>query len=194
MSLALPGFLVFSQDAIKKLLEDAQGGRIDAFDRLFNRLSDRLYRFFFLRLQDQTEARDLLHDLFLELWRSLPRYRARADIPFTAWIYKIARRMLADFWRTKQRRKIISLDALIAAGREPQAIGSPGDSRLEVREILDLITKLPLKEHEIVTLRYLEGMSHTEIASILNLKPAHVRQLAHRALKKLRSWLENPPG
>jgi len=172
-----------------KLLSDAQKGNIDAFDRLFDHLSDPLYRFLFFRIGEQEEARDLLHDLFLELWRSLPNFQFRESVPFTAWVYKIARRKLADFWRKKQKRKTISLEALIAAGYEPQAASWQGNPRLEVGEVLNLIGRLPAKEREVVTLCYLEEISAVEVGKILNLKPNYVRQLAHRALKRLKGWL-----
>ena len=80
------------------------GGDAGAFERLYRRHKDGLYRYF-LR---HTEGRDMAAELFQDVWKGLiqARERYRPDAPFSAWLYRLAHNRLVDHYRSGTMREI----------------------------------------------------------------------------------------
>jgi RNA polymerase sigma-70 factor (ECF subfamily) len=162
-------------------LKLAQGGDIEAFGRLFDELSPRISKYLALRIQREA-AEDLLHDVFLETWKSLPRYQIREDAKFSTWVFAITKNLLISQYR--KRRLTADLEEVEIAVFEDE------DAKVTAHQVREAINQLPLKEQEALSLSLLDGFTYTEVAETMGLQENYVRQLVFRAKKHLQKKFE----
>lgn len=135
-------------------------------------------------LGEESEAEDVLHDLFVGLPEALRRYEDRGL--FGAWLRRVALRLALQRLRTRRRRREVALGAFDPAGRREPAEMLP--ARLLVERAL---AALPEGLRTVVVLRELEGWSHREIGAFLGLREGAVMTRHCRAMKRLRLALED---
>src|SRR5512135_1339680 len=92
------------------LIARARRGDVQAFGELYEHSLDAIYRYIFYRVGEVAEAEDLTETVFLKAWEALDRYEVR-DVPFTAWLYRIAHNVIIDRHRT--HKTDVSLDAIL---------------------------------------------------------------------------------
>lgn len=136
-----------------------------------------LQRFIANKVGDPTEAEDLTSTVFLKALRWL-----REDQSVRGWLYATARTTIVDYWQVQSLYEIRSL-----SGLEEQVFSS--DDTAEASEQVEtrvqrLLSLLPERDLTILTLRYLQGYSATEIAAALGSSAGHIRVLQLRALRR----------
>ncbi len=166
----------------------------DAFSKAFEAYSDELFRHAILRLNDRERALELTQECFLRAWEYASKGQVIKQIrPF---LYRTLRHLIIDEYR---RKKSVSLEALAELGETTPESLLPYDEsntletavgRFEGRAVLRAVQKLPDAYAEALTLRYIEGMSPGEIATIVGESENAVSVRVHRALKKLRELLD----
>ena len=134
-------------------------------------------------------AEDLTSQIFLKILEALPRYESHR--PIAAWIFTIARNTLITHYRFTFRHPLQSLEAagLLASTSYP----APGGYTKDVDRHLDLekaITQLPVKDRELLRLKYAAGLSYIEIGDLLRKNPEAVKMAVHRILQKLEAGME----
>lgn len=154
----------------------ARRGDAAAFGRL-HALHGRMVHAIVLRRAPAEEAADLVQDIFLKAWRTLPSL----DDPdaFTAWLGQIARNRTTDFFRTRHEHAALPS----GLGRAPPPVD-------EAREILEKIRGLPEAYAETLIMRLVEGMTGPEIAAATGKTEGSVRVNLHRGMALLRERLE----
>ena len=171
-------------ESFDDVLSAAQSGADWAISILYRTLQPRLLRF--LRAQAPQDAEDIASQTWLEIARGLNRFSGTED-EFSALVFTVGRRRLADQRRTNRRRPV-DLDGdepLTALAGNDHTEGSALaaiDGEAAARRIVSL---LPADQAEIVLLRVVAGMSVDEVAGLVGKKPGTVRVLQHRALRKL---------
>lgn len=169
------------------LIMKAQQGQHEAFGELYERYTTTIYRFVCLRLGSQQDAEDITEEIFLRAWHNLPKYDERG-IPFAAYLFQIARNALIDHYR-KNRNTISSIDDDInLSGMDPD----PEDEvsrRLDFQDLQRVMTHLPEDYQNVLTFRFLSGLSPEETAQIMNRSEGAVRVLQFRALAALKRLL-----
>ncbi len=159
-------------------------GDAEAFGALYDRYADAVYRYVFYRVRDQTEAEDLTSEVFMRALRAMPRYEPRQA--FLAWLYRIARNAVIDRAR-RQRQQVSFEDAL----RHPDAdrVVDP-DARLfaaaDAETVRAALRKLTPLQQEVIVLRFVEGLTTSEIGKIVGKRDGTVRGIQFRALGALR--------
>ncbi len=156
-----------------------------AYARLVRRhqqdIAERMWRF----TRDAAEHEELVQDVFVEAYFSLPRFRG--DAPFAHWLHVIATRVGYRFWKRRARRRerrSVSLDDCEAAAR-PDAPAS------EAAELAHrLLAGLRPKDRLVLTLLYLEGRSVAETAALTGWSESAVKVRAFRARERLRAAFE----
>jgi RNA polymerase sigma-70 factor, ECF subfamily len=172
-----------------RLIQRAQCGEAEAFGELYEQHLAAIYRYVFYRVGQVAEAEDLTELVFLKAWQALGQYRRR-DVPFSAWLYRIAHNVVIDRYRS--HRDMVPLDDQTdlhdpAAGLEEWIIG------LEMSEVLaQAIAQLPPDHQQVLVLRFINGLNHTETSRVLGRSEEAVRVLQHRALNELRAILNRP--
>jgi RNA polymerase sigma-70 factor, ECF subfamily len=138
-------------------------------------------------------AEDVAQDVVIGVCTALSRYRD-LETPFMAFAYGIARNKVADAYRVASRDRSDPSDDLpegtdTAAGPEAAVLGSA-----QLGELMQLVDRLPPQQRDIVVLRVLGELSAEETAIAVGSTPGAVRVAQHRALGKLRGWLNESPA
>lgn len=168
----------------RDLLVRAQSSA-DGFGELFDRYYDRIYAYAFRRLGTQVAAEDIAACVFEHALRDIKRVRWQGK-PIVAWLYRIASRRVADYYRDKENSTVGELEW----GDE----GASPDRALERAELFAMVQtgmdRLNARDREIIQLTYFDEASTDEIAALLDCTPNSVYVRLHRALKRLRMVLE----
>jgi RNA polymerase sigma-70 factor (ECF subfamily) len=172
-----------------ELIKNAQEGESEAFGELYQRYAQTIFRFIYANLNDRLDAEDLTEEVFFRAWRSLPKYRQQG-VPFLAYLFKIARNVLIDFYRRAGRSGgIMSIEEKQITDFNPD----PGETailNIEHQEVRQTLTQLREDYRTVIVLRFLSGLSPEETGQVMGRTPGAVRILQHRALSALRSLLE----
>lgn len=143
------------------------------------------------RMLGAGDAEDIAQQVFLNVWKSAPRWRPEAKV--TTWLMTITKRLVFNESRRRSRSRILPRQREDDPSPEiPGATPSPDREILE-RELHEAIgtamTLLPAKERMAVVLRRYEGMAYEEIASVLGTTVPAVKSLLFRARNTLREKL-----
>ncbi|MCX6279115.1 MAG: RNA polymerase sigma factor [Bacteroidetes bacterium] len=177
---------------IKKLRE----GDEQTFRELVEQFRERVFNTALGMLQHQQNAEDVTQEVFLEVFRSVARFRG--DCSLSTWIYRITVQKSLEHIRSGQRKKrsgfIFSIfgmeDQVNIATEAP--FYHPG-IQLENREraaiLFSAIAKLPVNQRTAFVLHKVDGLSQTEIAEIMKVTISSVESLMVRAKQRLRELL-----
>ncbi len=172
-----------------ELIRIAQEGESEAFGELYQRNAQIVFRFIYANLNNRLDAEDLTEEVFLRAWRSLSKYRQKG-VPFLAYLFKIARNVLIDFYRRAGRSGgHMSIEEKQLTDFKPD----PGETailNIEHQEVRQTLTQLREDYRTVLMLRFLSGLSPAETGQVMGRTPGAVRILQHRALSALRSLLE----
>jgi RNA polymerase sigma-70 factor (ECF subfamily) len=154
--------------------------REESFRLLVFRHTPRLLGFLRAYFRDRAEAEDILQDVFLTLYRSLPEWTAGARLDL--WLLKAARNRALN----EKRRRRTHPTASEASERESEGPREAGGATLELQKA---IQALPENYREILILHRFKGLRYSEIASLLGTTAGSARVLMHKALELLRKNL-----
>ena len=156
----------------------------EAAGRLFDKYYSEVLTYIHHCTLDRTVTEDLTSNVFLAAFRHLGRYRWR-QIPFRAWLFRIATNEVRMHWRRQRRVKMVSLEP----GADIHAAGPPAADSLEAAEEYRLVHKalleLRLKYRTVIILRYFEDKAIAEICEITGRKEGTVKSQLHRGLARL---------
>lgn len=167
-------------DLIRRAASDTE-----AFGELYIRYVRRIYTYIYYRTGDHQEAEDLTERVFQRAMHHIGRYRDQG-VPFSAWLYRIAHNLVANWYRDRSRRQIVPLDERILAtgtSSHPEVVTL---QREEQREVLELVRLLPPDRQELLILKFVEHLSNAEIGHIMGKTEGAIKSLYHRTLSSLR--------
>ena len=171
----------------RALIERAKTER-EAFGALYERYVDRIYNYVYYRTGNHQEAEDLTARVFVRALKHIPDYDDRG-YPFSAWLYRIAHNLVANWYRDNSRRQIISIDRL-AQWRLDEAGPEATASMTEDREgLLAAIRRLPADRQELLILKFVEQLTNAEIGAIMGRSEGAIKSLYFRTLVALRKDL-----
>ncbi|MBC7223955.1 MAG: sigma-70 family RNA polymerase sigma factor [Anaerolineae bacterium] len=161
----------------------------EAFGLLYERYVDKIYTYLYYRTGSREDAEDLTARTFYRALDNLDRYQERG-LPFSAWLYRIAHNLMANWHRYNSRHPQVSLENLRLtdrSGRDPERVVE----RNEAREVvLEAIRSLPPERQQLLILKFGEQMSNAEIGQVMGRSEGAVKSLYHRTLVALRRELE----
>ena len=171
-----------SNSEVEGLVDRAAHGDAEAFGYLYDTYAERIYRHIYYRTSSSEDARDLTHDVFIEVWKALPRYK-RTKTPFLGWLFTICRHTIIDYYRTKKDHAYLDDDIVLQdPGKGPEELAETHFTQKEIRRA---ILKLPDQQQQVLLLCFIEGFSYREAAATLNKSEGNIRVIVHRALKKM---------
>ena len=160
-----------------------------AFGELYTRYLDAIYRYIYFRVGDTHEAEDLTETVFLKAWQAIPGYRD-IGLKFSSWLYRIAHNVVIDFHRKCRSDPLYQPDCASDEDIEVSALISNQIRDVEETSTLaQAISKLSEDQQQIILLRFIEGLSHTEISRMMNRTEGACRMLQNRALIALHQQL-----
>jgi RNA polymerase sigma-70 factor (ECF subfamily) len=169
------------QSEVIKLVDKAANSDFNAFGDLYGIYLDRIYRYVYYHVKDRMMAEDITEEVFVKAWKAIKSCKGRGRT-FSSWIYRIAHNHIINSQRNKNKSISMGMESLVAVSDRRQEVDDPADS-YELSEILD---ELPLNQKQVVILKFIEGMSNSEIAKIMNKSEVAVRILQMRGLASLR--------
>jgi len=169
-----------------------------AFDELFKKYQESVYRFAYYLTRNQIEADDLFQETWLRTVKYLPTSSNIRD--FKAWILTITTNLHRDELRKKQIRKIFSPFRSEQSNRENDHLEkldvetgrnlNDESNRVDISLALDeAIAALPVKQRRVFLLKEIEGLKHAEIGEMLHAPIGTIKSLFHKAIKKLQQEL-----
>ena len=161
----------------------------EAFGLLYERYVERVYNYIYYRTGSVYDAEDLTERVFMRALRHIHNYNDRG-LPFSAWLYRIAHNLVANWYRDNSRRKEIPLeDSLVVHPRSEH----PEQELLRVEErerLLDVLRGIPEDRQQLILLKFVEHLSNAEIAAIMGRTEGAIKSLYHRTLLSLRDDLD----
>lgn len=172
----------------EEILSLASQGDSDAFGRLYERYLDRIFNYVYYRTGNLHDAEDLTARVFQRAMNHIHNYTDRG-VPFSAWLYRIAHNLVANWHRDRSRKQEIPLDDLPIL---PTKGDHPERNLVRSQEqdaLLRLIRRLPPERQTLLILKFVEDLSNAEIGSIMGRSEGAVKSLYHRTLLALRDQL-----
>lgn len=167
----------------------------DAFGVLYERYVERIYNYVFFRVGNASDAEDLTSKVFFKALKSIGGYK-HMGLPFSAWLYRIAHNLVANYHRDRLRAREISIENLVLpdTGKHP-ALEQKMQQNQENEFLLRLINDLSPQKKELVLLKFVQNLTNQEISYIFGKTEGAIKSLYHRTLLELRDRvkeLENP--
>ena len=185
-------------DSDMEIVRRVQAGDVAAFDRLILKYRERVYGIIYQMTSNREDAADLTQDSFIKAFQSIQRFGGQSS--FFTWLYRIAINSTLSHLRKSRLRSFFSLERV--GTDEPVAreiidaltdrTGADRDAFVhELQEKLnDAMQKLSTKHRTVVTLFEIDGLSHQEIAEVMDCSVGTVRSRLHYAKQLLQSELQ----
>jgi RNA polymerase sigma-70 factor, ECF subfamily len=165
---------------VRKAVRRAKDGDNEAIRLLYTCFAADVFRWVRPMVRGSHEAEDITQTVFLKLISVIGKYEEREDVPFGAWIRKVARNAALDHIRSCQPLPVDDLELSCDGGQA---------NRERRRALHRALASLPPEQREVVVLRHLRGLSPPEIAEILGKSESSINGLNHRGRNKLQSSL-----
>ena len=165
---------------VRNAVRRAKQGDREALHFLYVRYAPDLLRYVNSFLHDHHEAEDVVQNVFAKLVTAIGKYEEK-DVPFTAWILRVARNAALDHMRA--RRAIPTEEVRVTDTGQVQIGFERGQ---DLRHALE---RLPDDQREVLVLRHIVGLSPTEIANTLGRTESSVHGLHHRGRRTLQTNL-----
>jgi len=166
---------------VREAVSRAQAGDMEAFHFLYVRYAADVLRYVRSFVQDHHEAEDVTQSVFMKLMSVIGKYEPR-DVPFAAWILRVARNAALDHLRA--RRETPVEEVRVQADEHGRVSHERG------RDLRHALEQLPEEQRDVLVLRHIIGLSPLEIADVLGKTESSVHGLHHRGRLTLQSALE----
>lgn len=174
---------------IELLVKKVQQGDQGAFAKVYDALIDQIYRYVFYRVKDE-EAEDIVENVFLKVWENIRKYKDEKGKSFSAWVFRIAHNLVVDHYRSAKDRKVEELDFNMAdENREHNPIKTT-ETGIDQEVLKKALDKLKSPYKEVIIYKFINELSNSEIAEILDKNESSLRVLQFRALAMLKKELE----
>ena len=171
----------------EKALINAAKNDPAAFGELYQRYVERIYNYIYYRTGSVKDAEDLTGRVFFKAMNHIKRYK-HMGLPFSAWLYRIAHNLVANFHRDQSRKKEIPLESVsgqVAIQRDSQPEVEVAHSQ-EVDDLLEQIRDLAPDRQELLILKFVDQLSNAEIGQVMRKSEGAIKSLYHRTLVELR--------
>lgn len=175
------------------ILSKASMGDRDAFGVLYERYVKRIYNYVYYRTGNHHDAEDLTTRVFMRAMRHIGNYQNRG-VPVSAWLYRIAHNLVANWHRDNSRRQEVPLDDVYNLKLERQHPEAVVVQNEEQDALLKIIRQLPEDRQQLLILKFVEHFSNAEIGRIMGRTEGAVKSLYHRTLLSLRDEYEQQPS
>jgi len=169
----------------KEILGRAVQGDKEAFSLLYERHVTRIYNYIYYRTGNAAEAEDLTARVFFRALGHINNYKDKG-VPFSAWLYRIAHNLVANWYRDGSRRKEVPLEDYSIPRYQSDHPEIELVQNQENESLLMVIRTLPPERQHLLILKFVEGLSNAEIAVIMGRSEGAIKGLYHRTLQSLR--------
>lgn len=166
---------------IDKVIGDCQKGNVENFGFIFDNFYKKIYQFVYYRTLHKETAEDLTSMIFVKILEHISKFN-KEKAQFSTWIFQIARNTVIDHYRSK--KEAVNIEDVWDLQSHVNL-----EQELDVKEKLEKVKSylqiLPTKQREVVIMRVWDGLSHKEIAEILEISEANSKMIFSRVLAEL---------
>ncbi len=183
-------------DSDIEVVKRVQAGDVAAFDVLIRKYRERVFGVVYNLTSNREDTADLVQDAFIKAFQSINRFQGQSS--FFTWLYKIAVNTTLSHLRKNGLRTFFSLEKVQEDGTSSEILnqltdttGADRDAYLrELQEKLnEAMQKLSIKHRTVITLFEIDGLSHAEIAEVMDCSEGTVRSRLHYAKQFLQGEL-----
>jgi RNA polymerase sigma-70 factor (ECF subfamily) len=153
---------------------------------LYEEYYDRIARYAFVHIGDRPDAEDIAGETFLKALKTVDSFQERG-VPIQAWLFKIAHNLVVDYLRKKTKVKMQTMDITPLSVDDDPALRAEKNIQMEkVNQAMKILTP---DQREVVSLRFLVGMTSKEVGQVMNKSDGAVREMQRAAIERLRNIL-----
>lgn len=172
---------------IKKAKSDKE-----AFGQLYEQYVDKIYSYIYYRTSNEREAEDLTARVFFRAMQHIDSYEDRG-FPFSAWLYRIAHNLVANWHRDHSRRQIFSMENVEQWHVTYDGPESTAEQIGDREALLQAVQRLPADRQDLLLFKFVEQLTNAEIGAIMDRSEGAIKSLYYRTLQELRVELEEKP-
>ena len=171
------------RELIKKSKSDP-----NAFGEIYEHYHKDIHRFIKYRVSNTEAAQDVTATVFHKALKGIHNFKWQG-ISFSAWLYRIARNTVIDYYRSQNKHTgNVAIEDIKIASQAKTPEEKYIETEFEVT-IKELIAELPDREQKIIYMKFFEGYTNKTIAELVDLSESNVGTILHRAMKKLKKRL-----
>lgn len=167
----------------RELIRRAQEYDPGAFAEIYERYYQRIYNYIYYRVSDNATTEDICSEVFIRALEAIDSFTFQG-VPFSAWLYRIASNLVIDHYRRQPQQPDVPLDE-----SRPLVLDENPDPNLEQhfnqQQLRQALKGLTSDQQQVVILKFVDGLSNSEVAQILGKTEGAVKSLQHRALASL---------
>jgi len=172
---------------VEKLIKNLKKGDQLAFKDLVFHFSSRLMTVARIYSRSEEDAKDVLQDAFILVFRKIDQFHGDEEKHLYGWI----KRIIINLCLSRNQRKYRTMESSLDAFSQDRGVNSVAISNLTHQEIMDMVFRLPEGYRQVFALFAIEGYSHKEIAERLNIGESSSRSQYSRARKILQQEFNN---
>lgn len=161
----------------------------EAFGVLYQQHVDRIYSYIYYRTGNHQDAEDLTARTFHKALDHINSYRDRG-VPFSAWLYRIAHNLVANWHRDHSRRRELSLEHQAKLSHGPNNPERLAEATEQREALMNAIRRLPSDRQQLLLLKFTESLPNSQIGAIMGRSEGAIKSLYHRTLIALREDLQ----
>jgi RNA polymerase sigma-70 factor (ECF subfamily) len=161
----------------------------EAFGVLYERHVRRIYNYIYYRTGNHHDAEDLTARVFQRALRHIPNFKDKG-VPFSAWLYRIAHNLVANWHRDRSRRPVVPLEDYLITTPQGDLPEREAIVEEERQFVLKAVRLLPPDRQQLLILKFVERLSNAEIGEIMGRTEGAIKSLYHRTLNALRDDVE----
>lgn len=169
------------------LVDQAKTGDPQAFAKLYDAYVDRVSRYIYFRVSEESDMEDLVSQVFLKAWENLDRYKTGSS-PFIAWLYTIARNLVIDHYRMK--KNMLPLEEALTLPSDLEMPDDAAQTRFDLEAMRDALQRLSKDQQQVLILKYIAGLPNEGIAKLMNKQEGTIRGLQMRGLQTLAKYMK----
>lgn len=166
---------------IEAIAEACQKGNLEKFGEIFDAFHEKIYRFVFFRTHHKQTAEDITSVVFTKALEKIHSFNPQKG-NFSSWLYQIARNSIIDHYRSRKETQNLE-DAFDIS--TPSSLEKDTDTALKLEEVKKYMQGLAPEQRNILIMRVWDGLSHKEIAAVLNITESASKMAFSRVMSKL---------
>ena len=171
----------------RELIQRAKECDSSAFGTLYEYYYQDIYNYIYYRVNNAHLAEDLASEVFIKVLESIDSFTFRG-IPFSSWLFRIARNMMVDYFRSHQGPVDLPVEEGTLSVEDEDS--DVFERELTQQQLARALSNLTEDQQQVVVLKFVDGFSNTEASQIMGKSEGAIKSLQHRALGALTRVLE----
>lgn len=175
---------------LEEVVSRARRGDREALVELYDRYAQRVFRYALVSLRNFSDAEDATSEVFIGVLRNIGSFEWRGADSFESWLFRIAHNVVASELRRRARHPV---ELLESSDELPSGLSPDPEEVLftngSLGELWSRVATMPRTQREVLSLRFIAGLSAEEAGEVLGKSAGAIRVIQHRALAALRREL-----